>query len=189
MEPTIQNMTATADLSYMQDLVGIKVLSDEQEKYTIEEIKIDYDPDRFRALIIRFKNPKATVLVYDSGKVVCVGGKKEQTASDAFSKTAQIIRELGFKAKVKNVLIHNYVGSWCMGTKIKIREFVAANPKSATYEHEIFPGCIYTLNCSKITIFHTGKVFMTGVREKKEMRKIFEHIAPKLKEFFYERKK
>jgi len=54
-----------------------------------------------------------------------------------------------------------------MGTKIKIRKFAAANPKSASYEPEIFPGCIYTLNCSKITIFHTGKVFMTGVREKK----------------------
>jgi len=84
MEPTVQNMTAMADLSYMQDLVGIKVLSDDQEKYTIEEIKIDYDPYRFRALIIRFKNPKATVLVYDSGKVVCVSSKKERTAAEAF---------------------------------------------------------------------------------------------------------
>lgn len=173
-------MTATADLTHMQDLVGIKILGDKKE-YKL--IRIDYNPDRFKGAIIRFKNLKGTVLVFESGKIVCVGARREDMAKEAFEKCAEIIRELGFKAKVRNFEVHNFVASWDMGARINIREFAIANKQFCSYEPEIFPGCIYELNKSKILIFLSGKVFTTGVRDKADIKNIFQHIVLKLKDF------
>lgn len=181
MEPCVKNMTATADLSHMQDLDGIKRLIKADDSH----FQMTYNPDRFGALIVRLKHPKATVLVWDSGKVVCVGICEEMVARDAFHICSKIIRDAGFKAKVRKFKVHNFVASWNMGARIKLENFARANKLNSSYEPELFPGCIYTKEKTKILIFMSGKVFMTGVKNKSDIEKIYNYIIPKLKDSLY----
>ena len=170
-------MTMTADLSHMQDLSGIKRLSNADNS----TFQMSYNPERFGALIVRLKSPKTTVLVWGSGKVVCVGAREEMMARDAFHICSKIIRDVGFKAKVRKFKVHNYVASWDMCGRIKLKDSAVSNSLNSSYKPEIFPGLIYTVNDSKVTVFMSGKVFMTGVKNKSDIEKIFEHMLPKLK--------
>ena len=170
-------MTATADLSHMQDLAGIKRLSNGNDS----TFQMSYNPERFGALIVRLKRPKTTVLVWSSGKVVCVGALEEMMARDAFQICARIIRDAGFNVKVRKFKVHNFVASWDMCTRIKLEDFARLNRMNSSYEPEIFPGCVYTVNGTKIMIFMSGKIFMTGIKNKSDIEKIFQHMIPKLK--------
>ena len=165
----------------MQDLDGIKRLTSTNDSH----FQMTYNPDRFGALIIRLKQPKATVLVWDSGKVVCVGVREEMVARDAFHICSKIIRDAGFKAKVRKFKVHNFVASWDMSTRIRLEDFARANKPHSSYEPELFPGCIYTLEKTKILIFMSGKVFMTGIKNESDVGKIYNHIVPKLKDSLY----
>lgn len=55
-----------------------------------------YNPKRFPACVVRFREPKATVLVFATGKMVCTGARDEEDASKASRKMAKIISKMGF---------------------------------------------------------------------------------------------
>jgi len=69
-EPKIQNIVATANLGSEVDLYKIA---------TLEKMKAIYEPDQFPGAIIRLplheKEVVASILLFASGKLVCVGLK------------------------------------------------------------------------------------------------------------------
>jgi len=56
----------------------------------------EYNPARFTGLIMRIQNPRATALIFRSGKLVCTGARSEQDSFLAAKKFARIIQKLGF---------------------------------------------------------------------------------------------
>ena len=72
-EPKIENIVATADLGSKLDLKKLALST---------EIRAVYEPNHFPRAIIRISLPedaiRATILVFSSGKVVCVGLKKTE---------------------------------------------------------------------------------------------------------------
>lgn len=56
----------------------------------------EYNPARFTGLIMRIRNPRATALIFSSGKLVCTGAKSEDDSLLAARKFARIIQKLGF---------------------------------------------------------------------------------------------
>jgi transcription initiation factor TFIID TATA-box-binding protein len=77
--PRIENIVATADLGNEQDLGKIS-----------ETTGALYEPDQFPGAIIRLSSPekdvKATVLLFASGKLVCVGVRKKEDLSTVVQK-------------------------------------------------------------------------------------------------------
>lgn len=65
---TIQNIVASADLGGRADL--------EKALYSLDRTL--YEPEQFPGLIYRMRDPKAVLLLFASGKLVCTGAKKEQ---------------------------------------------------------------------------------------------------------------
>lgn len=63
------------------------------EKLAFEMEDFEYEPENFPGLICRLEKPKASFLVFSSGRIVCVGAKK---ISDA--KKALLIIEKKLKA-------------------------------------------------------------------------------------------
>ena len=51
----------------------------------------EYNPRWFAALVMRIKEPKATALIFSSGKIVCTGSKDENQSRIASWKFARII--------------------------------------------------------------------------------------------------
>ena len=50
-----------------------------------------YNPKKIRAVIVKLKEPKATVFVFASGKGFCLGTRSEQEAKLATKKVAKMI--------------------------------------------------------------------------------------------------
>ena len=81
----IQNMVATTDLGFEPRLESIK---------PVEGVQIIYEPEQFPGAIIRLilsEKTKATILLFSSGKIVCVGLKDQKDIVIAIHRLQEII--------------------------------------------------------------------------------------------------
>lgn len=145
----------------------------------------EYDPRRFPGLIYRLKRPKATALLFNSGKMVVTGAKSEREAHNA---VRNIVRRLNTKGIVKKnpkvrVEINNVVASANLFTGIDL-EKAAEKLDLAMYEPEEFPGIVYQMREPRVVVlvFATGNVVCTGARKKKEVLKALDRLRKELRE-------
>jgi len=82
----IQNMVACADLRTRIDLEDIAT------KLT----RTIYEPENFPGLIYMMDEPKVTLLLFTTGKVVCAGAKSEAAICSAIVKMRQTLETNGF---------------------------------------------------------------------------------------------
>jgi transcription initiation factor TFIID TATA-box-binding protein len=61
--------------------------------------------------VMKIRSPKATALIYASGKMVCLGTKTEEDSKLAAKKVAKAIQSLGFKARFCDFKIQNNVAT------------------------------------------------------------------------------
>jgi len=81
----IQNMVATADLRFEPKLDSIKL---------VRGVQVIYEPEQFPAAIIRLtlsEKSKATILLFSSGKIVCVGLRNQKDIAIAIHRLLEII--------------------------------------------------------------------------------------------------
>jgi len=52
-----------------------------------------FEPEQFPALIYRWKSPKVVFLIFSTGKIVCVGAKKEPEVYEAIEKLQRKLEE------------------------------------------------------------------------------------------------
>jgi transcription initiation factor TFIID TATA-box-binding protein len=79
-EVTIQNIVAQVNLSGTIDLVELCEL----ERRSCG--RVIYEPEQFPAIIYRMNEPRAVILIFASGKLVCTGIRKEKDARIAVDK-------------------------------------------------------------------------------------------------------
>ncbi|XP_028761227.1 TATA-box-binding protein 1-like [Neltuma alba] len=145
----------------------------------------EFNPKRFSAAIMRIREPKTTALIFSSGKVVCTGAKSEADSKLAARKFARIIQKLGFEVKFKDFKIQNMVGSCDVKFPIRLESLACSHATFSSYEPELFPGLIYRMKHPKIVllVFVSGKVVLTGAKERDEIYKAFDNIYPVLAGF------
>ena len=81
----IQNMVATTDLGFEPKLDSIK---------PVRGVHVIYEPEQFPGAIIRLtlsEKLKATILLFSSGKIVCVGLKDRKNVDGAIHRLLKII--------------------------------------------------------------------------------------------------
>ena len=193
--PKLQNIVSTANLGCQLKLRQI----------ALQARKAEYNPKRFAAVIMRIKEPKTTALIFSSGKMVCTGAKSEEDSKKASRKYAKIIRSLGFPVDFKEFKVQNIVGSCDVKFQIslsrlnmKLGKFNSSsdsgnnkNKKNIChYEPEIFPGLIYHMLEPEIVllIFVSGKIVLTGAKEREQIYDAFKKIYPVLYKFKHENK-
>lgn len=76
---SVQNITVSADLG---KAIDIPLLFEAERD---NRAKMIYEPEQFPALIYYVKQPKATILAFSSGKLICIGAKKVEDAYKAIS--------------------------------------------------------------------------------------------------------
>lgn len=140
---------------------------------------------RFAAVIMRIREPKTTALIFASGKMVVTGAKSEDDSKLASRKYARIIQKLGFNAKFTDFKIQNIVGSCDVKFPIRLEGLAFSHGTFSSYEPELFPGLIYRMVKPKIVllIFVSGKIVLTGAKQREEIYAAFEAIYPVLSEF------
>jgi transcription initiation factor TFIID TATA-box-binding protein len=134
---------------------------------------------------MRIRDPKTTALIFSSGKMVCTGAKSEEFSRDAAKKYSKAIKKVGFTVTMQEFKIQNIVGSCDVGFPISLESLSAAHDKFTSYEPELFPGLIYRMQTPKIVllIFASGKIVLTGAKNKQDIYDAFDNIYPVLKKF------
>uniref|UniRef100_A0A8D2IJQ8 TATA-box binding protein like 2 n=1 Tax=Varanus komodoensis TaxID=61221 RepID=A0A8D2IJQ8_VARKO len=173
--PQLQNIVATVNLACKLNLKNI----------ALHARNAEYNPKRFAAVIMRIREPRTTALIFSSGKMVCTGAKSEEQSRLAARKYARVVQKLGFPAKFLDFKIQNMVGSCDVRFPIRLEGLVLTHQQFSSYEPELFPGLIYRMVKPRIVllIFVSGKVVLTGAKERSEIYEAFENIYPILKGF------
>ena len=117
--------------------------------------------------------------------MVCTGAKSEEFSRDAAKKYSKAIKKVGFTVQMQDFKIQNIVGSCDVGFPISLEQLSSAHDKFSTYEPELFPGLIYRMQTPKIVllIFASGKIVLTGAKNKEDIKNAFDNIYPVLKKF------
>ncbi|NWU18218.1 TBPL2 protein, partial [Cephalopterus ornatus] len=177
--PQLQNIVSTVNLACKLDLKNI----------ALHARNAEYNPkaslERFAAVIMRIREPRTTALIFSSGKMVCTGAKSEEQSRLAARKYARVVQKLGFPAKFLDFKIQNMVGSCDVRFPIRLEGLVLTHQQFSSYEPELFPGLVYRMVKPRIVllIFVSGKVVLTGAKDRSEIYEAFENIYPILKGF------
>ncbi|NXX70487.1 TBPL2 protein, partial [Spizella passerina] len=173
--PQLQNIVSTVNLACKLDLKNI----------ALHARNAEYNPKRFAAVIMRIREPRTTALIFSSGKMVCTGAKSEEQSRLAARKYARVVQKLGFPAKFLDFKIQNMVGSCDVRFPIRLESLVLTHQQFSSYEPELFPGLVYRMVKPRIVllIFVSGKVVLTGAKDRSEIYEAFENIYPILRGF------
>lgn len=170
---SIENIVATIDLHTELDLQLIT--------QTFKDIEAKQN---FPGLVTKFTKPKATLLIFSSGKIVVTGVQLESHLPIILEKTLRKLRKMGLEFKQEpEIHIENMVGRADFKTKINL-DMSSITLESAIYEPEIFPGLIYKISDPiKICflIFGSGKVICTGAKNLGIIQKSLKILARNLK--------
>lgn len=174
-EPCLQNVVSTVSLDTELKLMYINTRTRNSE----------YNPARFTGLIMRIRNPRATALIFRSGKLVCTGARCEEDSFLAARKFARIIQKLGFPVKFCNFKIQNIVATCDLKFPIKLEHLNHMHGQFSSYEPELYSGLIYRMVLPRVVllIFVNGKIVLTGAKNRTELRDALNNIHPILKSF------
>ena len=196
LQVSIQNVVSTA---LLQPGTGREL---NLRTLALKARNAEFNPDRFAALILRLSEPKATALVFQSGKMVVTGTKSEKAARDATAKFAAMIKKIMASDKdasgraagasssagafeVTDFTLRNIVASADVGFPIQLEHLAFEHHRFASYEPELFPGLIYRMQTPRIAIlvFVSGKIVLTGAKFEENIMEAFTKIYPVLKGF------
>ena len=173
--PKLQNIVSTANLKCVLDLREIALKAKNAE----------YNPKKFAAVIMRIKEPKTTALIFSSGKMVCTGARTEEDSKQASRIYAKIILKLNFPVKFSEFKVQNIVASCDAKFPIRLEGLAREYLKFCSYEPEMFPGLIFHMLDPKIVllIFVSGKIVLTGAKNREDIYKAYDKILPILMKF------
>ncbi|EGZ09615.1 hypothetical protein PHYSODRAFT_522103 [Phytophthora sojae] len=170
--------------------VAYRVVGFVNDKVNIEKLALlvrnaDYAPRSFSALVMRFQEPRATVLVYRSGKFVVIGATSVDDSKLAADKLVSIFKKVSFPSDCSPFTVRNVVGSSDVGFRIRLEGLARDHLRFSTYEPEMFPGLIYRMLRPKCTllIFISGKIVITGCESPAQGEKALGKIFPVLLQY------
>mmetsp|Transcript_10174 Transcript_10174/g.24007 ORF Transcript_10174/g.24007 Transcript_10174/m.24007 type:complete len:309 (-) Transcript_10174:165-1091(-) len=172
----IQNMSSTCNLGVRLDLKQIALKCRNTE----------FNPRRFAAVIMRLREPRATALIFASGKMCVTGTKSTHNSALAARKFAYIVERVGFKPQTYiDFKVQNIVGTADVGFPIRLEGLVYAHSTFCSFEPELFPGLIYRLVSPRVVflIFVSGKIVITGAKTEQDLSEALTKLYPVLMEY------
>ncbi len=165
-----------ANLDYKIENVVGTVVVEIDEKIDLNQIArrqpdVEYNPERFPGLVMRIEKPRATILIFSTGKMVVTGLRKASESDKVVQKVIKNIKKAGIDVRNPVITIQNIVASGDLHTNIDLN-MAAIVMEYAMYEPEVFPGLIYRMQDPKTVflIFSTGRIVCTGAKEKSIVR-------------------
>ncbi|TFG18512.1 MAG: TATA-box-binding protein [Promethearchaeota archaeon] len=169
----VENVVASIRLASYIDLETLtQQFSDVEEK------------TNFPGLVIKIKNPKATILLFRSGKIVITGTKSVKSLPTIVSKVRNRLSELDIELDVEpKIKVENVVSSGGFGVPLNL-DLISISLDRTIYEPEVFPGLIYKVDEPKVCflLFSSGKIICTGAKNNKDIVTAVRDLAVTLKE-------
>lgn len=146
--------------------------------------QLRYDPSSFAALVIQYEAPKATIMLYSSGKYSLAGAQSidgaEKASQQFVSDMEQMIQS--------NLLSHTFEVRYLVATadlhsQIELNEaMIQIGIEETEYEPEQFPGLFYRPSEKQwlYSIFSSGKLVINGCQSMRELQQAELHIKNEL---------
>lgn len=175
IEYKISNVVASVSFSIDEKLDLLKVLD------KIEATK--YNPEIFPGLILKLKNPKATFLIFSSGKMILTGLSDVSNSDKAVEKLINKLKKVKIHLKDPEIKIRNIVATVDLHSFINLNK-AAIIMENVMYEPEVFPGLVYYMEDPNAVflIFSTGKLVCTKTKTKAKLLMAISKLREKLKE-------
>ena len=154
-----------------------------------------------KKLTMKIKEPKATAIIYNAGKLICTGATSEEDSRKAAKIFAKIIKAHGYDVQFNDYKIDNISATIELKFEISLKQlndYLYSNHNISTeykkdnvyYNPEIFSGLIYPMENPKLTafIFSSGQINFVGAKERKDIDKALEYIYPLVAKFKMENK-
>jgi len=77
----IENIVASANFGVELDLYAIAQ----------KVADVEYEPEQFPGAILKLKNPKASLLLFKNGKIICTGSKSEAEVKQALETAIKVL--------------------------------------------------------------------------------------------------
>lgn len=150
--------------------------------------EVEYNPDSFVAVVIRYSSPKGTIMLYASGKYSLAGAKSVSEAREVNEMFIQQLEQLlGEDLVDREFEIRYLVGTADTGTALDLnRVSVLLGIDKIEYEPEQFPGLFYRPSGQDwfCILFSSGKAVFSGAHDKEEFKKISSEVGEKIDELF-----
>ena len=172
--PMVQNVSASAEVGCELDL----------RRVARRGKNVEYSPEKFPAVIIRTRNPRATTFLFSTGKMTTKGARSIVEANHTQRKVARRLLKMGFPVKFKNHSVDNLLASVNLGTRVNLEKLAGKqHPRLAeppTYEPEIFPTCSLKVASPHVSVdvYSTGKVLVKGAKTVRAVYEAFEVCFP-----------
>jgi transcription initiation factor TFIID TATA-box-binding protein len=124
------------------------------------------NPKRFPGVIYRIDQPKLSMLIFRTGKVICSGARSRADIDAAVEKLIAKFKEAKIVIKGKpKIEIQNIVASASLDFRVNL-DLLAMECENTEYEPEQFPGLIFRLAEPKtvMLIFKSGRMIITGAK-------------------------
>ncbi len=145
----------------------------------------EYEPEKFPGLIYRVKDPKAALLLFRSGKIVCTGAKNIGQVRTAIEKVIKLVEKTGISViKEPVIVVQNIVASADLGQQLNLNSIaISLGLERVEYEPEQFPGLVYRLDEPKVVllIFGSGKIVCTGGKKPQDIEAAVEKVTAELR--------
>ncbi len=167
---TIENVVASASIAKELDLWDVhKALACSE-----------YDPDSFPGLIYKLEEPKTSLLLFSSGKLVCTGGLTPEEPQESVEKVKRILNENGIEtADEVEAEVQNIVASYDLDTDLNLNSVaIGLGLERVEYEPEQFPGLVYRFQDSPVVLllFGSGRMVCTGGKNEEQLREGIERV-------------
>ncbi|MEW6044214.1 MAG: TATA-box-binding protein [Thermoproteota archaeon] len=172
------------------DIVNVVTYAKFEKPIDLQKIidqvpQTEYNPSRFPGLVLRLVFPKASVLIFESGKIVCTGTKSKEQSIRAIQSVVSRLATHGIDIgeKEPEIEVQNMVASVNLKGTINLEKSAKTLPRSM-YEPEQFPALIYRMSdTSKVMlVFGSGKLVCTGNKTKEEIFRAVESFHSILEE-------
>ena len=152
----------------------------------LEKYKDIEKKDNFPGLIVKMKHPKATILIFSSGKMVLTGIRLPKHIPIVVEKIRNKIEGADITLDMKPIIkVENIVVRGDFHTQINL-DLTSLALNRAIYEPEVFPGLIYKVTePDKICflIFSSGRIICTGANKENIIKREVKRLALQLKSF------
>jgi transcription initiation factor TFIID TATA-box-binding protein len=150
----------------------------ELEKFSKSLDNARYDPEIFPGIAYRSEDPRASFLIFSSGKMNCVGANSMHDAQLAIKRLTRKLRKAKIKVKEPpKVKVQNIVASLDFEREFDL-EAISKTFDNTEYEPEVFPGLVFRLDEPKavLLLFVSGRGVCAGTKDMVSIRKAAERV-------------
>ena len=133
---------------------------------------------------IRFRKPKATLVVRSTGRVTIMGAECPVAARHAALKLVRLLRRLGGYAELQRFRVDNVMAGGFLGFPVDLEALYQRYYQFAEYEPELKPFLVFRLVRPHVTVmvFASGSVTLTKGRSTEDLREAMVRVYPAILE-------